>query len=133
VVSREDGYLDLDFDPNEPPESYCHECDRQFNNSFELVDHTMEEDEEFDPYYILPNGMKLLLGSLLRFMYKHSKEPEQIELITQSTYITLFAAEMGFDMIDELVEDMVVKSAMQDLDANIEKLLSKDKDEEGGA
>jgi hypothetical protein len=93
----------------------------------------MEDDEEFDPYYILPNGMKLLLGSLLRFMYKHSKEPEQIELITQSTYITLFAAEMGFDMIDELVEDMVVKSAMQDLDANIEKLLSKDKDEEGGA
>jgi hypothetical protein len=40
---------------------------------------------------------------------------------------------MGFDMIDELVEDMVVKSAMQDLDASIEKLLTKDTDEEGGA
>ncbi len=49
-------------------------------------------------------------------MYNHSEEPEQIKLITQSTYVTLFAAEMGFDMIDELVEDMVVKSAMQDLD-----------------
>jgi uncharacterized protein YjaG (DUF416 family) len=133
MVSREDGYITLDFDPNEPPESYCHDCGVQFDNSFELVDHTLEEDEEFDPYYILPNGMKLLLGSLLRFIYNHSKEPEQIELITQSTYITLFAAEMGFDMIDELVEDMVVKSAMQNLDQNIEKLLSKETDEEGGA
>jgi hypothetical protein len=66
-------------------------------------------------------------------MYNHSEEPEQIKLITQSTYVTLFAAEMGFDMIDELVEDMVVKSAMQDLDASIEKLLTKDTDEEGGA
>lgn len=122
-----------DFDPNEPPESYCHECDTQFKNSFELIDHTLEEDEDFDPYYVLPNGMKLLLGSLLRFMYNHSEEPEQIKLITQSTYVTLFAAEMGFDMIDELVEDMVVKSAMQDLDLNIEKLLTKDTDEEGGA
>lgn len=122
-----------EFDPNEPPESYCHECDTQFDNSFDLVDHTLDEDEEFDPYYILPNGMKLLLGSLLRFMYNHSNEPEQIELITQSTYVTLFAAEMGFDMIDELVEDMVVKSAMQNLEQNIEKLLSKDTDEEGGA
>jgi len=98
-----------------------------------LIDHTLDDDEEFDPYYLLPNGFRLLLGSLLRFMYNHSDEPEQIELITQSTYVTLFAAEMGFDMIDELVEDMVVKSAMQDLDASIEKLLTKDTDEEGGA
>ncbi len=122
-----------DFDPNEPPESYCHECETQFENSFELIDHTLDDDEEFDPYYLLPNGFRLLLGSLLRFMYNHSEEPEQIKLITQSTYVTLFAAEMGFDMIDELVEDMVVKSAMQDLDASIEKLLTKDTDEEGGA
>ena len=122
-----------DFDPNEPPESYCHECDTQFENSFELIDHTLEEDEDFDPYYVLPNGMKLLLGSLLRFMYNHSEEPEQIELITQSTYVTLFAAEMGFDMIDELVEDMVVKSELQNLDEELRKLLAKDDDGEGGA
>lgn len=121
-----------EFDPEEPPESYCHDCDIQFDNSFELVDHTLEDEEEFDPYYPLPNGTKLLLGSLLRFMYNNSGRPEQIELISQSTYITLFAAEMGFDMIDELVEDMVVKSAMQDLDKDIEKLLTKDADEEGG-
>jgi hypothetical protein len=123
----------LEFDPNEPPESYCHECDVQFDNSFDLIDHTLEDDEEFDPYYPLPNGMQLYLGSLLRFMYHHAEEPEQIKLMAQSTYITLFAAEMGFDMVDELVEDMVVKSAMQNLDANIEKLLTKDTDEEGGA
>ena len=133
MVSRENGFLMDEFDPNEPPESYCHECDVQFDNSFELIDHTLDDDEEFNPYYLLPNGFKLLLGSLLRFIYNHADEPEQIELITQSTYVTLFAAEMGSDMIDELVEDMVVKSAMQNIDEVLRDLLSKDTDEEGGA
>lgn len=94
----------------------------------------MEDDEEFDPYYILPNGFKLLLGSLLRFMFNHGEEPEQIRLITQSTYVTLFASEMGYDLVDELVEDMVVKSALADFDKDLAKLLDKDpNDNESGA
>jgi hypothetical protein len=94
----------------------------------------MEDDEEFDPYYILPNGFKLLLGSLLRFMFNHAEEPEQIRLITQSTYVTLFASEMGYDLVDELVEDMVVKSALADFDKDLAKLLDKDpNDNESGA
>jgi hypothetical protein len=123
----------MDFDALEPPESYCHECKTQFENSFELIDHTLEDDEEFDPYYALPNGFKLLLGSLLRFMYYHRNEPEKIALISQSTYVTLFASEMGYDMVDELVEDMVVKSELQNLDEELRKLLTKDNDGEGGA
>jgi hypothetical protein len=98
------------------------------------VDHYYEDDEEFDPYYILPNGYKLLLGSLLRFMYNNADVPEQIKLITQSTYVTLFASENGYSLVDELVEDMVVKSALVDFDQNLARLLETDtNDDEGGA
>jgi hypothetical protein len=54
-------------------------------------------------------------------------------MISQSTYVTLFAAENGYDLVDELVEDMIVKSAVQNIDEEIRKLLSKDTNEEGGA
>jgi hypothetical protein len=98
------------------------------------VDHYFEEGEEFDPYYILPNGYKLLLGSMLRFMFNNAEEPDQIRLISQSTYVTLFASEMGYDLVDELVEDMVVKSALVDFDQNLARLLETDtNDDEGGA
>lgn len=116
------------------PHNYCHDCHITFEDSFELVDHYLEDDEEFDPYYILPNGFKLMLGSLLRFMFNHADEPDQIRLITQSTYVTLFASENGYDLVDELVEDMVVKSALQDFDQSLIKLLEEEtNDDEGGA
>ena len=122
----------MTFD-DEPPHNYCNECNETFENSFQLIDHTLEEDDEFDPYYLLPNGFKLLLGSLLRFMYNNANEPEQIKLITQSTYVTLFASENGYDLVDELVEDMIVKSALQHFDEDLEALLKKDiADEEDG-
>ena len=122
----------MTFD-DEPPHNYCNDCNETFENSFQLIDHTLEEDDEFDPYYLLPNGFKLLLGSLLRFMYNNANEPEQIKLITQSTYVTLFASENGYDLVDELVEDMIVKSALQNFDEDLEALLKKDTtDEEDG-
>ena len=122
----------MTFD-DEPPHNYCNECNQTFDDSFQLIDHTLYEDEEFDPYYLLPNGFKLLLGSLLRFMYNNANEPEQIKLITQSTYVTLFASENGYDLVDELVEDMIVKSALQHFDEDLEALLKKDiADEEDG-
>lgn len=122
----------MTFD-DEPPHNYCNECNETFDDSFQLIDHTLYEDEEFDPYYLLPNGFKLLLGSLLRFMYNNANEPEQIKLITQSTYVTLFASENGYDLVDELVEDMIVKSALQHFDEDLEALLKKDvADEEDG-
>ena len=124
--------MDFNFEDEDTP-NYCHECKQQFDNSFDLIDHAMEDDEDFDPYYILPNGFKLLLGSLLRFMFHNAEEPDKIRLISQSTYVTLFAGEMGYDLIDELVEDMVVRSALQDFDKSLEELLSEETDEEGGA
>jgi hypothetical protein len=95
-----------------------------------LIDHTLEDDEDFDPYLILPNGYKLMLGSLLRFLFNHAEEPEQIRHITQSTYVTLFASENGYDLVDELIEDMVVKSALQRFDEELDILLSENKDDE---
>ena len=99
-----------------------------------MIDHFLEDDEEFDPYYILPSGFKLMLGSLLRFMFAHAEDPEQIKLISQSTYVTLFASENGYDLVDELVEDTIVKSALVGFDENLTKLLEEGtNDSEGGA
>jgi len=118
----------------EPPHNYCNDCNIEFEDSFELIDHFLDEDEEFDPYYILPSGFKLMLGSLLRFMFEHAEEPEQIKLISQSTYVTLFASENGYDLVDELVEDTIVKSALVNFEAGLTKLLEEGtNDSEGGA
>ena len=115
-----------------PPHNYCNECEVTFDNSFALVDHMLDDDEQFDPYYLLPSGFKLMLGSLLRFMYNNADNPEQIELITQSTYVTLFASEMGYELVDELIEDVIVKSALQDFDRDLQNLLAEEpKDDEG--
>lgn len=116
----------------EPPHNYCNECEVTFDSSFALVDHMLAEDEEFDPYYLLPSGFKLMLGSLLRFMYNNAEDPNQIRLITQSTYVTLFASEMGYDLVDELVEDMVVKSALQDFDRDLQELLAEEPRDDKG-
>ena len=117
-------------EPHEEIINHCHECGEDFDDSFQLIDHTLEDDEEFDPYFILPNGYKLMLGSLLRFLFNHADSPEQIRHITQSTYVTLFASENGYDLVDELIEDMVVKSALQRFDEELNILLSENKDDE---
>lgn len=113
------------------PERYCHECKQEFADSFELIDHLLPEDEEFDPYYLLPNGFKLMMGSLLRYIHGHAEKPDKIRDLAQSTYVTLFAAEMEYDGVEELVEDLVVSQAMSGLDLELEKLL-RNNDNEGG-
>ena len=116
------------------PERYCHNCKKKFEDSFALIDHLLPDDEEFDPYFILPNGFKLMLGSLLRYIFGYADNVEKIKLITQSTYLTLFAAEMGYQGLDGMVEDMVVSQEMYNLDEELEKLLrGPDDDNESGA
>ena len=112
---------------DQPPYNTCRECGQEFNSSFELVDHLLEDDEEFDPYLVLPSGYRLMLGSMLRFIYNNANSPEQVKLITQSTYVTLFASENGFEPIEELIEDMVVKSALKDFDDSLKTLLEEEK------
>jgi hypothetical protein len=114
------------------PERYCHECKTEFADSFELIDHLLADDEEFNPYYLLPNGFKLMMGSLLRYIHGYADKPDKIRNLAQSTYITLFAAEFEYEGVGELVEDMVVSQEMSGLDLELEKLLRTD-DNKGGA
>lgn len=111
----------------------CKECNIQFDSSFDLIDHLMEEGYEFDPYYIFPEGSKLMLGSLLRFMYHYANDPEQIKLITQQTYITMFAFEYGYDDTLNLIQDMIVESNMLDFESGLKTLLEGNNDNESGA
>jgi hypothetical protein len=83
----------------------------------------LEDDEEFDPSLILPNGSRLMIGSLLRCLYKYAEQPEQIKVITQSAYMTLFTAETQPDAIKDIVEEMIIKSQMMEIDDELKKLL----------
>lgn len=105
----------------------CPECGERFENVFEATDHLLEEDDEFDPAFILPNGARLMIGSLLRCLYKYANKPEQIKSITQSTYMTLFTAETQPEAIKDIVEEMIVESQMMEIDDEIKQLLEKGK------
>ena len=101
----------------------CPQCGQRFENVFEATDHLLEDDEEFDPALILPNGSRLMIGSLLRCLYKYANKPEQIKSITQSTYMTLFTAETQPEAIKDIVEEMIVESQMMEIDSEIKQLL----------
>jgi hypothetical protein len=113
----------------------CEDCKRTFLDGFEFVDHYLEEDEdEFDPSLILPNGYHLQVGSLLRFFFDNAEEPTQIRQIAQSTYVTLFAAEQDeLDSVVDMIEDMVVQSEMLRFDESLNSLLKEQEpNDEGG-
>ena len=102
----------------------CPECGEQFDNVFDATDHLLEDDEEFDPALVLPNGYRLMIGSLLRCMYRYANEPEQIKKFTQSTYMTLFTAETSPSTVIEVIEDMIVDSSMVGIDDELKDLLA---------
>lgn len=101
----------------------CPHCGMLFNNVFEATDHLLEDDEEFDPVLILPNGARLMIGSLLRCLYRFANKPKQIRSITQSTYMTLFTAETQPEAIKDIVEEMIIESQMLEIDDEIKNLL----------
>ena len=103
----------------------CATCGEQFANIFEATDHLVEEggEEIFDPCLILPGGYSLMIGSLLRSLYKHANNPAQIKSITQSTYATLYAAEISPKGMQEIIEEMVVSEQMSNFNVELKKLL----------
>jgi len=101
----------------------CPECGERFENVFQATDHLLEDDDEFDPALLLPNGTKLMIGSLLRCLYKYADKPEQVKTITQSTYMTLFTAETQPEIIKNIVEEMIIESQMMEIDDEIKQLL----------
>ena len=110
------------MDRSIPP---CPECGEHFANVFEATDHLLEDDEEFDPVLILPNRARLMIGSLLRCLYKYADKPDQIRTITQSTYMTLFTAETQPEAIKDIVEEMIIESQMMEIDDELKQLLEK--------
>jgi hypothetical protein len=107
-------------------EHECEGCGESFDNSFDFVDHLIfdnDGEEEFDPALILPSGSRFMIGSLLRFIYQNFDSPEQIKQIAESSYITLFAAEMQSEHIEEMIEDMVVTTEMMRFDSSLKSLL----------
>lgn len=119
-------------EPVEPDYRTCYDCGKKFDNAFDLIDHLTEDEEgDFNPYLVLPNGYRLMLGSLLQFIYDNSDDTEHIRHIVQSTYATLFAVENGEDLIEGLIEDMIVKSSLQNFDKSLKQLLSESDKENG--
>jgi len=112
------------MDRSIPP---CPECGEHFENVFQATDHLLEDNEEFDPALVLPNGARLMIGSLLRCLYKYSDKPNQIRTITQSTYMTLFTAETQPEAIKDIVEEMIIESQMMEIDNELKQLLEEGK------
>jgi hypothetical protein len=110
------------MDRSIPP---CPECGEHFENVFQATDHLLEDDDEFDPALVLPNGARLMIGSLLRCLYKYADKPDQIKTITQSTYMTLFTAETQPEAIKDIVEEMIIESQMMEIDNELKQLLEK--------
>lgn len=100
----------------------CPECGERFESAFDAIDHLMEDDEEFDPTLILPNGYRLLVGSLLRGLYVNRHNPDFIKNITESTYATLFTAEFKPEVLGETVEDIIVETEMEKFDVQLKNL-----------
>lgn len=101
----------------------CPECGEQFDNVFEATDHLLEDDEEFDPALILPNGYRLMIGSLLRCIYRYADDADKVKDVVQDTYMTLFTVEMEPSTVVEVIEDMIVGSSMAGLDDELKELL----------
>lgn len=106
----------------------CKLCGQQFDNIFEATDHLLDDigEQEFDPKLILPNGYTLMVGSLLRCLYRYADNPEEIKGITQSTYATLYAAEKNPGQMKHFIEDMIVHEHMNTFDSDLRTLLEEE-------
>ena len=107
----------------------CGICGQHFDNIFEATDHPIEDngEEEFNPEIILPNGYRLLVGSMLRQLFDNADNPEKVRTITQLTYGTLYAAESDIGLMKRLVEDAIIHEHMSLIDEELEELLEEDK------
>jgi len=104
----------------------CNICGTQFDNIFEAVNHLMEdsgEGEIFNPKFLLPNGYKLLLGSLLHELFDNANNPEEIKRLTQMTYATLYAAKTDAGEMKRLVEEAIVHATTATMDSELEEIL----------
>ncbi len=102
----------------------CDICGQKFDNVFEMVEHQVDGGEpEFDPTLLLPNGYKLLVGTLLRLIYDRSNKPSQVRDVVSSAYMNLYLAETDQQAMRENVENIIVQRFVSDLDRELRELL----------
>jgi hypothetical protein len=105
----------------------CDICGERFDNVFEMIDHLQEEEEPpFDPTLLLPNGYRLLVGTLLRLIYEQSNKPSQVRKITEGAYMNLYLAETDQQAMRENIEDVLVEQFVSELDDELRELLKND-------
>lgn len=109
----------------------CPTCGTYFENIFEATDHLLEDDEdEFDPELHLPNGYSLGVGSLLRCLFSHAMDADKIREVTQHTYATLYASMVNPEGMTSYIEDLIVDSAVKNIDDELDELLNDYRDGE---
>lgn len=109
----------------------CKVCGTEFDNIFEAINHLMEDDEEiFEPTYVLPSGYALMLGSLLEELYYNADKPDVIRDITEITYATLYAAQTDVMKMKDLVHEAIINQHMSSIDEELEELLEENKDDD---
>lgn len=102
----------------------CDVCGEHFDTVFDMVDHLQEEGEPpFDPSLLLPNGYKLLVGTLLRLVHEQSNKPSQVRKITESAYMNLYLAETDQVAMRKNIEDVLVDKFVSELDRELAALL----------
>ena len=101
----------------------CDLCGMHFSDAFEYVKHMLEDDDDFNPYLILPNSYRLMVGSKLRTLFDNADDPTIVRQVCESTYMTLFTAETEPHMLEEVITDLIVESSIADLDEDIKRIL----------
>jgi hypothetical protein len=72
----------------------CPFCGKRYKNIFEVTDHLLERNTpRYDPVVTVKGGHGIKLGTLLRLIYKHQNNPEEINRIAQILYGTLYENE----------------------------------------
>lgn len=107
----------------------CDYCGENFENAFEMVDHFVEEDDAaFDPYLLMPNGYKLMVGSLLRSLFHQAENPKAIRRVTEDVYTLLYSIECDPLSAKDAIHEAIVNEKMEDIDIKYKELC----EDEGG-
>jgi hypothetical protein len=100
----------------------CPECGEKFDNIFTAVEHMLDDDEEFNPAFILPGGIRLMLGTLMWNIYQRRNEPDVVSELAQDCYATLAMGEFMPEAIPNVLNDLLVEDAMENFDDELKQL-----------
>jgi len=82
----------------------CRTCGTRFENVFEEADHLVNDDETFDPMYVLTGSVRIGLGTLMRRFYNEADDPEQVQRTAQEVYSLLLTAEFDANNVRPIID-----------------------------